>query len=754
MSFTINKITMEINFNVVYKLRYHHLDLGLSSFQPRISICLDNMLSAPTYEIILKCNDSGSLGNFNDITQSELREFKGGVKDVNLSNIIIPQGNFYTRRYKVKSKYEYPKDSTLLIYAYATHMNSNDIPCQVCVGCCSVHVYDVYRSLRKKKGSTTIHLRLKNREHEVGNIALKFKSINLPPSGRWLDCNVYSKDEINRVAVNHAKREYMWIEGFDKPWAGISGMMDLFGFMMMGRTIPISFFLQRDREMTENEFKVLLYFALRRYSIEHNLNFKKIKTIFTNLPIVEKCSILGTMLTLVTTSYVYNTDYYIKKNGNRKLVETFQAPSKTGSGDCDDFADDIESYVETMLFLDDVKEAFKKLKNVQDPILRELMVIQRMYTSAIILCRTTTANLGMSASDANRARKRDLKMKFKSFIEKKMFECQGRNRRCAAHMSCKQEPTDLFWERIRPDLNPNFDGDDPEYLKVRKNEKLESDRAAKYYRKHYDDNLKTDDLPVIVLEGTGEFNSVNQNDPAPILRERLLNANSGLSSSKYKIYHPTGDPKQFYLNMISMLIPRFIKKYEFPMSTFVLAYEMDNGKPVYGVTYKDFIEKRNYSIIPKDLLTEKEMDIVYQSCKTTIRQSVMKIKDDLVLDSYEKIASNVDDINEAFTMYNLSSIKTNIRGNDDDLRNYTMAINKIGETCIKVNRGLDLGKIKGDDIRLYFSFQPYVVNESGFHKRLEKGMTKPKLRVVNLDYFSEIIGENVKNIVLVVTMRK
>jgi len=290
------------------------------------------MLSGPTHEInpvIKKC-----FGKFNETTSSKLYNFKGRCDNVIFDNITVPK-SFYTKYYG--SGNNFPKDSCLLFYVYGTHLNTSDVPCNVCVGCASINIYEIFYLLKKKKKPVKKTIRIKNREIDIGTITVYFdkegKSINLKTG--WHNCKVYSDEKVNEIAHEYAKHEFDWIQLFKKKWSGTEGMMDLFGFMMMGHTIPIAFFLQRNREMTEKEFNILLYFSLRRYSIENDLELKDMTTIFHKLPFIEKCSILTTLLTIVSTSHSYITDYYISREGVQELVETFQSPSKSDSGDCE-----------------------------------------------------------------------------------------------------------------------------------------------------------------------------------------------------------------------------------------------------------------------------------------------------------------------------------------------------------------------------------------------------------------------------------
>ncbi len=385
----------------------------------------------------------------------------------------------------------------------------------------------------------------------------------------------------------------------------------------------------------------------------------------------------------------------------------------------------------------------------------------------------------MSASDANNKFRRTSGKKFKNLMEERMFDCQGDNSKVSAHMSCKLVPTNLFYDNLRPDLNPDFKND-PKFKKICKSELGKFHKFHEYYKSKYDITLKADDLPIIICEGTGEFNAVNQHDKVAEHRERLFKYAPVLKNSKYKIYHPIGDPKQFYLNMISMIVPKFIKEYQYPLSTFVLCYNVKSrhggNKMIYGVTYNDFVERKPFSIVPRKQMTPKEMNVVHTTCRKTIRQSAIRVNKGEQLDSYVRIASKVDNLKNVFNLYNTSSIRTKIGGGGvrpsggtyDEL--YYTAVKMLIGTQKKINNklgGVTPEKIRGrtygtrpspssrdDDVKIYFTLQPYVVASRRFNKDLIRGLTRRNVGVTKLDYFCEVFGENVRNIVLVVSMKK
>jgi len=399
-----------------------------------------------------------------------------------------------------------------------------------------------------------------------------------------------------------------------------------------------------------------------------------------------------------------------------------------------------------------------------------------MFIPGCTLCRTTTMNVNMSAKEARNKSKTITNMKFKTISEKRTFDCQGNNEEVSAHMNDLLDPVNIFLKRLRPDLNNDFENDEM-FKKIIKIEKKEFSNTVRYYRKNYDPNFTTDQLMCLILEGTGEFNGVNQEDPHSKCRDRLMNNIPELGLSKFKIFHPTNDPRQFYLNKISMITPRFVKKYNYPLTTFVFSYD-DDGVPlgkkekgkkrqIYGATYNDVIENKSYNLVPRKKLTKTEMGVVIATCKKTIRHSVMTVNKSEKLETLEEIASKVDDMKKVFNIYNTSSIKSNAMGynttNKDQnarIETYLEGFKRYLDIQKTVNDNLNSNRITdnilgvGKIVKFCFTFKPHLFLSDEFNKNFARSLSKQNLGITRVQYFNEIIGENFENIVVVISVKK
>jgi len=349
---------MKILFGLSVDLKFHHRRIPIPNYKPKITTCFDNFYNAETFEFILNEVETEDIGGTESSSGGKLTKFDDIFDNIKIENIFIPE-SFYTRfKYNQKTiglsdeKY-FPKDSTMLFFVYATHLNSYKVPCQVCVGMATLSLHKAYLMWKSKgENKVSIKLQVTNREAKAGYITVKIQDFEMiQGKDHWVDCafgyNESSKvshkeaieqhdKKVSEVSKKHAEDEYKWISGFYSMWEGTKNMMDLWAFMMKGYGIPIEFFLQRDRsDIRENGFKVLAYFAMKRYALEHNLEPASIPGTFKKLQLIEKCSILGTMITILSTSHFYNTDYYITGNSSKVMFETFQSPSKSDSGDCE-----------------------------------------------------------------------------------------------------------------------------------------------------------------------------------------------------------------------------------------------------------------------------------------------------------------------------------------------------------------------------------------------------------------------------------
>jgi len=420
-------------------------------------------------------------------------------------------------------------------------------------------------------------------------------------------------------------------------------------------------------------------------------------------------------------------------------------------------------------------ETFVNLKGIKDEILLELQIIGRFFIPCVSLDRTTVSSIELSPSEVNDSIEESSSKKFSSVEEQKIAECQGRNSNVSAHMNVMMFPVPVFFKHLTFKFNKFYittrEGKES-LLSFEKIKKLEMGKFSEnwnIYIGKYDRSLKVKDIPQIVLEGTGEFNPVNQKDPVGYERFKLLKNIPILQVSKYKIFHPVYDPKQFYLNLISLITPRFLKTYGFPLTTFVLSYKR-GGEHVYGITYNDFIKDGDYNIHPNRTLTETEVDAVYSSCKLRIRPSIMKLNKDIRLESYEKIDKIMQRWDESIK---LSDMRMKVfKGIEESKKIESIGINlafaqavinlegMLKEKVIPVYQSIErkaylANKKDQETATLLFTCKPYLFFFDNFRKYLVEGLISEKLKnIVNIGYYIEVFGENLRNIVLKVTMIK
>jgi len=750
---------MNLKFNISYNLKFHHLNTTFFYMAPKLTICTDNLFNDKNIEIILDTKTATVHKQYKNIQRgTSLMGFSGIKDELKMQNVKVVK-SFYTKNIN-----KIPVDSSLMFFAFATHLNEESIPVQVCVGRSSMNIYQVWSKLNKKKKKrggkpVKISLELKNVDHIedtthfIGLVEVTFypESIYLPEEMEWSEMKtIPSKEEIFKISERHRKEEEVWLKKFSKVWSGSDKIIDMFGFYMDQLTIPVSFFLQKNRKLREKEFLILFYFALRRYAISKNLDVSDIWENFNKkLPLKEKLIIANSMLTLLSTSHSYGSDHIISKEGSINITETFQDGGKSDTADCEDDGEEIYSIYET----------FVDYQNIRDPRLKELQILCKMYVPYICLWRTTNSHVLVPPTMINHVIKTNQTIKFKSAIEKRMYECRGNLEEISAHMNLIMIPKCENAKRLK------VDDEGEKYGKVIENELKEALMLEKIYKREIDSSFKLSDLPRIVSEGTGEFNPVNQCDPHIVERTQLISEVESLYHTKRQIFHPTGDPYQFYLNNIEFVTPYYMKKYGYHVSNFFPAYcdRVKGGeRRTYGITYNDFVSgKSDYKIIGRKEHTQEELDIIYYTCKRRIRPSINKVKKQFISNKLEDIENFTNDIDKVFSMYDFSKVKIIGEPNSDD-KNTMLDALKIAE-FIKKKVSLKLTKPSLDDeeeeesniASLMFTCKVNLLFIEEFVTGFTEELSSVRdINIVNFDYFHEVFGENLRNIVFVISVLK
>lgn len=799
---------MNIKFNIKCNLKFHHCSLPILGFSPFITTSFDDEIYGTSSDLILNVGSAFVGSNSNKVSQTKLHEFHDNFKNVQISSEMKKDSIYQKiRNSSGGGGGGIPRDSLLIFHVFSSHISSsNNVPCTVCVGEGNINVQDIYQGLSKRKYIERT-VAIKNRTESIGSLKLQFSKNNFVMIENNMNSILqfdtspkYDNKMIEGIIMRSASREYSYIGTFQKLFSGIDKMIDLFDFNMVGFRLPVSFLIQKLRSLDENGFRVLLYFTLRRYALENNVKFDfgSNKSIINHFSIIEKCSILTNLITLISISHKYNTDYLITKDGVRKLIETFQDPSKSDSGDCEDFAKEIITII----------EAFVAVKTTNKTLL-ELQTICKMYIESAALSRTTVASLNLSNVQTQKKIKTNMSRKFISDVERWRNESQWNNMKVSAHMTVPLILKPVFYNRLNIKLREsqvvNLNCDKHENMlsecskcikmdgiqmcdnhknmkckdcvsirgifpnndsKIRfewivKDDMKRFHNTLDYYRKNFDSHATIGDFPdVLICEGTGEFNGVNQSDPHLDERRNILNNVNVLGLAKYKIFHPIGDPEQFFLNIISLYTPYFIRHYGYPMANFIMSHPNKNGGNVYSVTYNDFIQgKGNYNILPMFLYNSNEMKTVMQSCKQKVRSSILKTNKSFFQNPNNliEIQNNVNNIDNIDKMYDLSS---RVYHGDIDEKGAKMELlSKAIESARRIkgvvntflgNRGTSHGRIAN----LLFTFKPEYFRFEQFISGLTKELVTERLNIREIDFFLEPFGETMRNIVLVITINK
>ena len=777
---------MEIDFDLQWKLSLHHTPCDFDHLQPEILICFDQAIDSKSVSIHLNTKNRLSKkirGYKEEVTQSELYHFEGSEKRIQLKNITTFQKSSYLQFYHCK-KNEFPTDTLLMFFIYAAHHSDEGFPLKVCVGCGKIEL------IQLKENKKTL-VKISNRGWELGTILLNIHQITKPEQFKWKRVNSFSKKDVDDIAEKYAEGEYSLLSRFKKVWGGTKSMFDLFGFEMMGTTVPVAFFLKRlkSNQMEEEEFKIILFYACRRYAIETQQNqFTSVLKLWKKCAFKEKLSICSVFLTLIPTSHSYNTDYKISQKGKRKLIETFQSPGKSDSGDCEELGGENFHIEESMIYsLSDDLDRFRK-KKFKHSILREIQCILGMYTEEICLWRTTTRSLNIPTSLIKEQTSINSRRTFSSIEQKRRVQCQGSNTKVSAHMSCTLTSTDTFIKNMNIEANPEFEQKE-EFEQILQKELNEFYKNVSHYKKTYSQSFKTDSLLNMSLEGTGIFNSVNKSDPFLVIRDKLMSEVPVLYDTKYTIYHPTGDPKQFYLNLLSFITPRYIRKYGFYATDFILGYkkgksrrgrgEEEEGEKgnIYGITFNDWINKKKYEIVPNRCLQKEngEQEMMIATSKRQVCPPIyalkknVSFKDDHLTGIQDALNKGVQSFCQLFD-YNNQTINIDSSSSSSSSRSYfgknpldktyneairvlKQLIQKFRQHPITQNKiRLNQGKEGKKKVHTFFVFKPILFFYEDIVTNLLSQLLKSTLDIVQVEFYREIFGENMRNIIFVITV--
>jgi len=723
---------MDVQFtDLSWDLRFHHHASDLPSVEPRIAVCADSLYEATSVDVCLDVRRAEKLGYPEPRTQTELMHFCGSLgRPITLR--ATPAGESAIGMFSGGAG-SVPRDTRVLFWVYATHINEDQFPSQVCVGMGGLNVHELWKEMHTR-GKTTLRVSIGNRARSVGSVEVtvaKPSFLSFHDGHGWgkTQTPTLSVDEEARVAREHAAKESAWVATFEKVWGNVDNMVDLYGFLIGGFGLPISYFLTRNRaELREKEWKVLLYYALRRYAVEKSRPMGDVVADFRGrkLPFLQRCAILAEMITLPVHSHAYMTDYVISDTGDYKLIEIFQAAGRSGSGDCEDFARQMANLWDTFC-----------ATIFRDPLLAELRAIARMHIAVVSLDRTTVPRLGVGGLGAA------IRGQFRSAMEKRMAECQGTRRDVTAHMNVFAVPRGTFFALTRPDLNAST----ADVLgSIASTDKEDFADCVESYRETYDDDFDEAQLRVIVLEGTGNFNAVDEADPHAEERRFLGDERfEALALGKHKIYHPVGDPKQFYLNPLLFITPYFLKRYRVPLTTFVCAYE-NGDRLIYGVTYADLMrQSRDVCLVPMEPLTRRELVAAVSAARRNYRHPFGGLRETARISTLADVGQQED----PFTDLAVEEWRETIGGTtiDSESRAFRAAMARAQGLAAVVNEARR-GAHGTTRILVAFSYL-YFASDAIMHD-LQRDLMHPRVKAVGV--YAEVFGEGVRNIVLIISM--
>ncbi len=755
---------MEFTFDLEANLRFSHKALPINGYNNAyIKIVGDDELDGDTTVLLFKNSHSNTAPSTRSFYMD--KPYVQKFENVNMKFGVEKNPFFRTKNTEGKIK----TDSKLLFYVFATHLNSMEIPIHGFVGCGLINIFEAFGGVNKKNLHKPLRhvVSITNRDTNIGELNITFKN-RVIISGQTKVCVVGEVERKKDTIKTYAYREFEVVKSLKKVWSGVDKMMDLFWFSVFSNSIPVAFSCQKNVDITEEGMLIILFYSLRRFSIENNvtINYKvpSTQSLLRGLSVKHKNQILSTLLSLLSFSKTYSFDYYMK-NGKKESVETFMNASE-GVADCEDFAKEICNLFRTLREMSPKNET-----------LRELVCLCKLYISGSWLFRSTVANLNMSTGQVESKRHENIEVvsKISSLIERRMYLCQGSKFDVAAHMTVILLPINVFLKRLSLDKRTKMNSCSVHKTRIRsckncskmefitKAQELELRTILKKmnhefnanlqeYQRLYDQNLTADELEIVVCEGTGEFDATNSSDDYLTIRRSILKSTKSFEFGKYKIFHPTYDPEQFFLNAISFVTPHFLREYNFPVSTFFCTYDSN----IYSITFVDLVEHGEYNLIPAQIYNKEEMLVIKNVCKRQISQSSLKTLRDLSFENLEDVKNRMTSGGiKVSDLFDFSNIK--MYGERDDVlinSNELLMFTEVLKECEKIKEIVNKEKAKQtfdkpSQASLLYTCSPQMFYISGFIDKLANGLIYNKY-VIEIDFFHELYGSLLKNIVFVV----
>ncbi len=736
---------------IAWDLRFHHrVFRGMPMVEPRITVCMDSLFRATSEDICLDVDSATDEGRHESTTRTTCFHFvdtKDSPTLIQASD--IPEsilGEFYDPG-------KVPRNAKLTLWVYATHTNTDNFPSQVCVGAGSLNLFDVWETLHGGSAEVvTVSVRITNRGTIYGKLVLDVRRgdfITFADGYRWSSqTDAPTVDDEMAVAETHARHERAWLRTFKKVWGNVDNMLDLYGFMIGGRALPISYFATRERlDIGPAELSLLLDYAVRRYSAEKATTPSDVMGALheRRMSVKELCGVLCEMVTLLVASHAYMTDYVINPmTGRYKLVETFQSASRSGSGDCEDFSRQLDNLWATLCRED--------LDLGSHPVLQQMQHIARMYIPPVSLDRTTVPKMTITPGMLGDYIRKDVKKRFRSAHKKRMHDCQGRRMDVAAHMNVFAIPRPYFFRIVDPSLNPDFAPHVEAWEKVMADDAEDMERLVDEYRATYDPSFDPEQLQVLVLEGTGNFNAINEIDEHPVERQAVLDSFDFVAYGKHKIYHPLHDPNQFYLNPLIFITSYFMRHHRFPLTTLVCSYEpTGSGSLVYGATYVDLIQKSDdVRLVPGVPLSDTEWRCALSAARRNYRHPFCAIRTESPISSL-LVGGGPVSVASLFRSFSVPDTRTVYAGTDihDEAAFYAATLS--GARSIVVDAGDGGGEEHSVPVMLsfphvYFASDDFV---SRARSEIERASMMDGRSLSRIEVYPEVFGETLRNIVFV-----
>lgn len=513
-----------------------------------------------------------------------------------------------------------PTDSAFCMYLFKVERDDTNLPCYIQAAATTFRVYDLVNAAKKNQPLKVV---LKASLDTIGSVSLCATAapvVKFSSGSVWYDISTMSLKhetvnidrEGNALVEVYARNTKTWVSRrFMNRFEMSSRINCYYDFNMLGHRFPVAFLLNRTAKTNALFFLNQFYYAMKRHLIRtQRLSLPEMKKmtlqgtlqIYTHsFGLRQRTGILAEMLTLVPTCLRYVTDHTIMiGSGETRNVEDFDSvPTEGGVMDCED----VTVANRTMLHafrscdtsqLKSSSGASTYLLELAKSVIEELKILAMCYIDMVCLDRVSIASASMIGQGVQQksltAHMNLMLLPVPTFIDRARLTIDGNGKLQDHSNNQAQDLENAFRSELYKQTGHR---NALEKAMLHSHELLmESTEAPGGEWAISKSTLRSslDVLPSLVLEGTGIYTPLDEEDAHKEIYKYMHSEKSGevLNYSSDMIFHPRGDPTQFFLNVILCITTFWIDNYGVCASEFIATNINKSDRRFYARDAEEF----------------------------------------------------------------------------------------------------------------------------------------------------------------------